>query len=117
MADKEWLASLEPGSEVVLFPGGLYDRPRIDEITHITAMYADVGCMRLRISDGRGIGSAPWRIEQPTAENRELVERASLIGRICRIKASWLERTRSTDQLRRIVAILDEPKQSGASDG
>ena len=112
MTDTQWLNSLRVGDKAVVDAPRQMGEPRIVTVERVTGTQIVAGGLRFRNRDGKMLGAESSYLRKSTPELLEKVERAYLVGRIVRINKVWLENSRSTDQLRRIVEILDEPKES-----
>jgi hypothetical protein len=106
---ENWLEKIQAGNEVVLRLSGFSrDRYVMEKVTRTTATQVVVGNRGWRKSDGKEIGGSTWHynsIRPGTPETREQVTRTDALDRLGK-QQSW--KTLTTDQLTRIVAILDE---------
>lgn len=112
MTDKEWLRDLQVGQHVaVRMARGLFVIKSVERLTPTQIVIAG-SSVRYRRKDGRGVGEfdswtgRPW-ITQPTDKICAEIELRGLQHRVSHINVSKL----TTDQLRRIAAILDEGKE------
>ena len=90
MDDKEWLAGLKAGDEVVVSSGYVQRVPAIHRVTRVTGTLVIVGASRYRKSDGYapGNGYHRGRIVQPTPERRDIAEEKMLRARLESIATS-----------------------------
>lgn len=112
---KTWLANLKVGDEVIVAFHGLMPSRSVRRVTAATSTTIAVDNRKYRRSTGKEIGgrggwTASWVIEEATtdavAEIHAKEEHLRLYAIVDQMNAAKL----TTDQLRRIAAILDEGK-------
>lgn len=114
--DREWLDGLKAGDLVHVSRGYSRDAGSIRKVhrrtpTQIILLYrgAQEYEVKFRAKDGRAVAGDAWSrdyLSPPTQEKRDAVERERLANKARHFNFSALP----LDHLRRIVAILDEPK-------
>lgn len=105
--ERQWLAGLEVGDEVVVNWSMSHG---LGKVTHCTATQIHVGASKFRRKDGYGCGPHRGSISMPTQEIRDDIEKDKLVNRVARMEWSTVKKM-SLEKLRRIAAILDDPDQ------
>lgn len=113
MKYREWLKSLKLGDEVWMHGGGLRDGEAICVVELVRDDDVVVDMQPFRLTSGVGTWGDGTRIHPVTDEVRARIWRRDTLNRLMRpCGPGGAFSGLSDDQLRRIIAIIDEPRDA-----